>query len=401
MSPELWQRLGSLLGAAIELRPADRRAFLERECADDVVLLSHVLELLDHESDHDGLLDGASRRSEPYWSESGLMPSRPPGHVKVVLSLGSALLPTADFEELLRQRLYVCGWILLLGSSLFLAKNVWDGSLLRIGFDAILCSRLAVVLTACVVIGILRSHRNLALGKLRGLEWALIGVNTWFFTLFQLDEFRAAEWGLIAADGYEGDVLNLTAESSVLRWFAFVVGYGLVIPNTWWRCSRVVLVIVLFPIAAILAVGFAENTLGQLMDCFLEMVLWLTIALAIAAYGSHKIGQLTKQANEARRLGQYELKRLLGSGGMGEVYLAEHALLGRPCAIKVIRPEKAGDAKTLERFAREVRATAKLRQPNVVEVYDYGRTEDGRFYFVMEYLSASNTRARIHRAVRP
>jgi tRNA A-37 threonylcarbamoyl transferase component Bud32 len=389
MTPESWQRLGVLFNAASELRPADRRAFLERECAGDIDLLAHVLELLDHDhkSDRDGSRDGGSHRSGPYWSDSGPVLVRPTGHVKAVLSLGSGLLPTGDFEELLRQRLYVCGWILLMGSSVFLAKNVWDASLIRSGFDAILCSRLAVLLTACLVIVIVRSHPNLAIAKLRGLEWAVIGVNTWFFTLFQVDEFRSAEWGLIAADGYEGDVLSLTAESSVLRWFAFVVGYGLVIPNTWWRCARVVLIISLFPVAAILAVGFAEHTLGQLMDPLVEMVLWLAIALAIATYGSHKIGELTKQANEARRLGQYELKRLLGSGGMGEVYLAEHALLRRPCAIKVIRAEKAGDAKTLERFAREVRATAKLRQPNVVEVYDYGRTEDGRFYYVMEYLS--------------
>ena len=117
------------------------------------------------------------------------------------------------------------------------------------------------------------------------------------------------------------------------------------------------------------------------------MVIWLGIALSIAVYGSHKITQLTQEANEARRLGQYELKRLLGSGGMGEVYLAEHALLRRPCAIKLIRPDKAGNTSMLMRFEREVRATTKLKHPNVVEVYDYGRTEDGLFYYVMEYLS--------------
>jgi hypothetical protein len=181
MTPESWQRLGVLFSAASELRPADRRAFLERECAGDIVLLAHVLELLDHdhESDRDGLLQGVSRQSGPYWSESGLVPGQPTGHVKVVLSLGSGLLPTAEFEELLRQRLYVCGWILWLGSSIFLAKNVWDGSLLRSGFDAVLYSRLAVLLTAGLVIGIVRIHPNLPIGKLRGLEWALIGVNTW------------------------------------------------------------------------------------------------------------------------------------------------------------------------------------------------------------------------------
>lgn len=71
---------------------------------------------------------------------------------------------------------------------------------------------------------------------------------------------------------------------------------------------------------------------------------------------------------------------------MGTVYLAEHRLLKRPCALKVIRPERAGDARALERFEHEVRATARLSDPHIVEVYDYGRTEDGTFYYVMEHL---------------
>ena len=71
---------------------------------------------------------------------------------------------------------------------------------------------------------------------------------------------------------------------------------------------------------------------------------------------------------------------------MGEVYLAEHQLLKRPCALKLIRPGSAGDPRALARFEREVRATARLSHPNTVEIYDYGRTEDGTFYYVMEYL---------------
>jgi len=68
------------------------------------------------------------------------------------------------------------------------------------------------------------------------------------------------------------------------------------------------------------------------------------------------------------------------------VYRAEHAFLRRPCAIKLIHPEKAGDPATLERFEREVQATAALTHPNTVQVYDYGRADDGTFYYVMEYL---------------
>ena len=252
---------------------------------------------------------------------------------------------------------------------------------------ALLFAHVAVLLTSLVEIAVLRSRRTLSLRSLRAFEWALLGVNTWFFTVYQFDEFRVSEWGAIGTEELRSDVLNLTSDSSMLRWFAFLVGYGLVIPNTWWRCTRVVLGIALFPVAVILGVGYWEGTLGQLVDAFLEMVIWLGIALAMAVYGSHKITQLTHEVNEARRFGQYELKQLLGSGGMGEVYLAEHALLRRPCAIKLIRPERAGDATSRLRFEREVRAMAKLQQSNIVEVYDYGRTVDGRFYYVMEYLS--------------
>ena len=62
----------------------------------------------------------------------------------------------------------------------------------------------------------------------------------------------------------------------------------------------------------------------------------------------------------------------------------------RPCAIKVIRPEKAGDPKVLARFEREVQATAKLSHWNSVDIFDYGRTDDGTFYYVMEYLPGMN-----------
>src|SRR5262249_7413890 len=114
---------------------------------------------------------------------------------------------------------------------------------------------------------------------------------------------------------------------------------------------------------------------------------WVTVGAGIAIYGSHRIEVLRREAVAARRLGQYQLKERLGAGGMGEVYLAEHVLLKQPCAIKLIRPEHAGDRATLRRFEREVQATARLKHWNTVQIYDYGHTGDGTFYYVMEYLS--------------
>jgi len=110
------------------------------------------------------------------------------------------------------------------------------------------------------------------------------------------------------------------------------------------------------------------------------------IAFLAAVYAAHLIHSVRQGAFRAQRFGQYHLKQLLGTGAMGEVYEAEHLLLKRPCAIKLIRPENVGSPAVLERFANEVKATAGLSHWNTVQVYDYGQTADGIFYYVMELL---------------
>jgi serine/threonine-protein kinase len=118
----------------------------------------------------------------------------------------------------------------------------------------------------------------------------------------------------------------------------------------------------------------------------MQHVLVMVVAAVAAVFGTHLINTLRREAFEAKQLGQYRLIAPLGAGGMGEVYLAEHLLLKRPCAIKLIHPGQAGDPRVLARFEREVRMTARLSHWNTVEIYDYGRTEDGTFFYVMEYL---------------
>jgi len=120
-----------------------------------------------------------------------------------------------------------------------------------------------------------------------------------------------------------------------------------------------------------------------------QIVLWGAVAVATVA--SRVNASLRRDRYDARRIGQYDLQRVIGRGAMGEVHEATHALLKRPTAIKMIRPDRAGEA-AIDRFEREVRNTSRLRHPNTVIVYDYGRTADGVFYYAMERLDGSHLR---------
>ncbi len=116
--------------------------------------------------------------------------------------------------------------------------------------------------------------------------------------------------------------------------------------------------------------------------------LWWAATVAMCAGASRVIYGLRRQVRDVRKLGQYELVQKLGEGGMGVVYRAEHAMLRRPTAVKLLPPDKAGEP-TLARFEKEVQQTARLTHPNTVTVFDYGRTPEGVFYYAMEYLEGA------------
>jgi len=114
-------------------------------------------------------------------------------------------------------------------------------------------------------------------------------------------------------------------------------------------------------------------------------VLICTMSIALAAICSNILYGLRKQVSEAMQLGQYTLDGKIGEGGNGAVYRARHALLRRPTALKMVLPDRL-DGDTLDRFEREVQHMSQLTHANTVAVYDYGRSSDGVFYYVMEYL---------------
>ncbi len=102
------------------------------------------------------------------------------------------------------------------------------------------------------------------------------------------------------------------------------------------------------------------------------------------------------------KVGQYRVVEFLGEGGMGTVYKVEHAALGRTYALKVLREKLFGrDPTAAERFLREARTAARVRHPNIVDVFDFGYLPDGRPYFVMELLDGESLAARVARGPLP
>jgi hypothetical protein len=131
--------------------------------------------------------------------------------------------------------------------------------------------------------------------------------------------------------------------------------------------------------------------------------LLVTGALAMLVY-SIVVARLRGRVEAARELGRYKVERKLGQGGMGTVYLARHALLRRPTAVKVLEAEVDGgstgstdSSEGVTRFEREVQVTSSLSHPNTIEIYDFGEAPDGSFYYAMEYVGGLTLSALVDR----
>ena len=131
--------------------------------------------------------------------------------------------------------------------------------------------------------------------------------------------------------------------------------------------------------------------------CMLALALLFGIAVIVYSRKAVKMQLKARYAmNEVKELGQYNLLEKIGEGGMGVVYKAEHKLIHRETALKLLKPGVSTDH-DIKLFEKEVRLTCKLNHPNTICIYDYGKTAEGSFYYVMEYLDGMDLATMVKR----
>jgi eukaryotic-like serine/threonine-protein kinase len=288
---------------------------------------------------------------------------------------GSGPHLTKETQAILQLRLRAAALMLLIGFGVFLVRHVVGAIMGEPLYPVLISLHVLVVLVLSFSAARLWRRSDVSLKNLRISELVIFGIPATFFLVLQ---HRATL----------EDSGRIAMPAPLPFWLLLIFTYGMFIPNTWRRAAHVIGTMALAPSlllgGMIMAYPHVANRLTY--AGLTQNILVLLIAAVASVFGTRLINSLRREVFEAEQVGQYRLVKRLGAGGMGEVYLAEHRMLKRPCAIKLIHPDRAGDPRALARFEREVRMTARLSHWNTVEIFDYGRTDDGTFFYVMEYL---------------
>ena len=199
-----------------------------------------------------------------------------------------------------------------------------------------------------------------------------------------------------------GDPVMLTEHRGMLglSWVAvWVVLFTVVVPTSPRRAVLAALAsasavpVVIGAVVATSAISVPLNP-GQF---FFGLVFPYLLVVGMAYVGARVVYNLGSEVRRARELGSYQLEEKLGEGGMGEVWRARHRMLARPAAIKLIRPASGTMAgasdDAMRRFEREAQAIARLRSPHTIDLFDFGVSDDGAFYYVMELLDGLDAEA--------
>jgi serine/threonine-protein kinase len=302
----------------------------------------------------------------------------------VAMVEGSLASLGGEMRTLRRRRLAAAALFLAVTFGVVLVWSVFGSNLggsAWVGWTT-MALRCAIA-AACA--GLLLSRIALTPGQVRAVEYVLFGSCTLLLAISQY----ALNLDLLRHEDVPGAIALV--KNGVFGMVVLMVLYGVFIPNNARGAAKVVLTMALVHVIT-LALVMEHPAVAEVVEQMRTTeqagsnILFLMIGAALAIYGAHVLHGLRVELHEARKFGQYQLLGKLGQGGMGEVYLAEHQLLKRPCALKLIKPEAGADPIALARFEREVQSAARLTHPNTIEIYDYGHTDDGTFYYVMEYL---------------
>ena len=287
-----------------------------------------------------------------------------------------------EATRLLRSRLLAAAGCLFVFNLILVILSATPDSQLRLGAGS-LALRAVITFLVC---SLLLSRRPLGYRQLRGIEVLLFGSEL----VLQL----AAQYRFNIQFVDQGDLIAtlLLQKNGTMRLMLLMLIYGIFIPNPPKITAGVVLSMAMSLIVCHALVLHHAVTASVLVDKMADRqnaianALTLLLGAGLAVFSAYTLRGLRRELRNARRLGQYQLFEQIGAGGMGEVYLAEHQLLKRPCALKLIHADLRENAVAMARFEREVQSAAMLSHPNTIEIFDYGRAEDGAFYYVMEYL---------------
>ena len=309
-----------------------------------------------------------------------------PGRGAVALVQDATLGADADAAAFVRSRVRQISVLFLVGYIVFLARELAspDRGVVRLA----LAGFAIVIPLQLLLVGLMSSPWPNTYRRVRLAEWvgltmlcAFLGINQFRFLSDPVSTQPLRE-------AASGQMQVLIANTWLLPWIILIIGYSVIVPNPTRRAFVLAILTALVPVCVTAAAVTANPELAWVNTpmMFTTYFIWGVIGVWFAAYGAHQSGSLRRQAHEAKRFGQYRLTRRIGGGGMGDVYLAEHLLLRRPSVVKVVRADRAKNPAVLQRFEREVQILATLTHWNTVEVFDYGHTADGTFYYVMEYL---------------
>jgi tRNA A-37 threonylcarbamoyl transferase component Bud32 len=379
MTPERWKRIEQLYHSALQRPESERSAYLGKTCADDPEMLREVEELLRSRPSQDTFLKTPELAAVAGDLLSEGSTSTRPSRMLISDSAGSRLSLSHIPPELLDQAAARLARVALTCAGTTVAMAALQ-FILQPEVAAIQKQLLIQINTAVVIC------LSLAIFAVRHYRWATAQ------TILHLGLLLEVVGGFALAT-FE---YSLRWDSQPVRgvsWMAlWIVLCGLLIPNRFsWMTVAAMVTAAMGPLAYWIVHPWPIP--------INRLVIWnlpnFLVGLATVLI-SRRLYHLEVQVQQAKEMGSYKLETLIDAGGMGEIWRARHRMLTRDSAIKLIRPEllvRNGEKQAAvirRRFEQEAKATALLRSPHTVALYDFGTSKDGGFYYVMELLDGIN-----------